>query len=275
MRFGVAVTAYREDQRGGFAWLLDCLAAPAASPHVADVVVYDDTADAGHHGALAAALRGAGYGPERVRLERGAENLGVMGAKVESVRASRSGWVLMCDSDNVFPPASLALISGLEPSPETFYSPSFGRPALDYRAMVGRYALADVERFLSRPESGCAVNTGNQLVPRERFLVTVGREFEGPRWDLRLPDWLGVGDRSDLKWRVVYTTFDSGLINAAWWRSGGTVEIVHGLEYVHGSLTPEHQRAAPSSWERGPAEKERIPQAALRELVEAARAVAR
>lgn len=265
-RLGVSVTAFNEDRRGGYAWIRECLAAPLASPLVEEVLVYDDASE---HDSLAGAIGDH----EKLRIDRGSQNLGVLGAKLESVARSSAEWVLMADSDNVFARDALERIRTLELRADTLYAPSFGHPVLDYRHLRGRWGLADVPRLLLEPVAGCAVNTGNQLVHRATFTSAFSR-YRGPRFDLLLPDYLGVGDRADLRWRRIYDSADSFFINRTWWLSGGAVEFVDGLEYVHGSLTPEHRAVARSSWDQAPPEKERMPGFFAEELLAAARRIA-
>lgn len=271
MTYGVAMTAYHEERRGRvpYQWIRESIAPALAHPAVSEVFVYDDTGTADSTARLAEAL-----GPhDKLRIEGGDINLGVFGAKVESVARAGPEWVLMADSDNVFGADALDTLASLRPSPPTLYAPSFGRPALDYREMCGRWTLRDFPRFNAHRMSGCAINTGNEFVNRDAFLA-VFAHLRGGRWDLKLPDYLGVSDRSDVKWRRVYDSFDSGFINSQWWLAAGAIEIVPGFEYVHGSLTPEHQAVARSSWDNAPEEKDRLPAIFIGELLEAARRIA-
>ena len=257
-----AVTAYREGQRGAFAWIKECLAAASAHPVVDEVLVYDDGSD-DVTGLVAATL-----GTPRLRVVAGSQNLGVMGAKIEAVARAANPWVLLCDSDNTMGPAYLDAVAALGAlDPNTVYSPSFGRPSFDHRPVCGRWTLPDLPRLSAFPLFGCVVNIGNWLVNRDAFMDVVGW-MRGARFDLRLPDYLGVGDRSDKKWRLVYDSFDSGFINTEWWRSGGAMEIVPGLEYDH---RVKAASGTESSWDRAPLEKHRLAEVVTTELLREAR----
>lgn len=259
-----AVTAYEESRRNNFAWIRECLAPAAAHPFVSEIIVVDDGSS--DVNGLAAAIAGT----PKLRLEHLEVNHGVFGAKLESViRASRP-WVMMADSDNVFGADYFDRLAALCPfNAGTLYSPSFGKPALDYREMVGRWTVENCAELVKHRLSGCGLNTGNQFVSRGAFVAQFMR-YRGPRFDLMLPDYFGIGDRSDLKWRRVYDSADSFFINKEWMLGGGAMEIVPNLAYIHGSLTPEHQRLVRSSWEQAPAEKDRLPPIFTRELLDAA-----
>ena len=269
-RLAVAVTAWRESRRAGFSWIRECLAAPAAHPAVGDVVVYDDGSDDADQ--LEAAL--ADMAP-RVRLVRGERNLGVFGAKLASVEAARGDWVLMADSDNIFGPDALGMLVGLSswapvsPEPTDLLCPGFGRPALDYRHLAGdgvrRWRLADFPDLAGARMSGCLLNTGNQTVPRERFLEVLA-PYRGEAFVASQPDFFPGRLADPLIRRRVYDSADSYFINRCWLLSGGALAVVRGLEYIHGSLTPEHQAMVRSSWEQAPPEKDELPAHYEREL---------
>lgn len=269
-RLAVAVTAWRESRRAGFAWIREALAAPSAHRAVSDLLVYDDGSDDAD--GLEAALRDV----PRVRLVRGERNLGVFGAKLESVIEARGDWVLMCDSDNVFDATALDHVAQqgvLDGDDATLYCPSFGRPALDYRNMIGRWWLRDAPRLLGMPRAGCLMNTGNQVVPRLAFLDVLG-DYRGDVFVSAQQDYFPGRLADPLTRRRVYDSADSFFINKTWLLRGGSLVVAPWLEYVHGSLTPEHQALVRSSWEQAPPEREEIPPRYERELLEAARAAA-
>lgn len=238
----LAVTAYKESDRGNYGWIKECIAPAVRSEMVREIVVVNDgTPDFSE---LEANLRDI----PKVRCVQNPENLGVFGNKVQSVIHSTSEWTLMCDSDNIMGDAFYAALQAIpEWNPHTLYSATFARPNFDYRQLNGTWNLGTISKYVNKPLFCCAINTGNQLVHRESFLEAM-EPFGVYRFDLKLPDYFGVGDRSDVRWRLIYDAADSFFINKVWMEAGRSIEFVPGLEYDH--------RHHASSWARAPEEKE-------------------
>jgi hypothetical protein len=235
-----------------------------ASEIVSEVVVVNDATE--DYGELTMKLGGMGLQNRQVRILQNSKTLAVFGNKVTSVFRATSPWVVMADSDNVYPPSYFDALAAQWPwDPNVMYSPSVGIPCLDYRHMVGDWTLQTAEKILQQKQGWCLVNTGNAFVHRQTFLDVV-RVLPVERFDLALPDYLGIGDRSDVKWRHGYDSQDSFVISSLWLKSGKTLRVVPGMEYRH-----RVDKGTPGNYDRGPEEKEVIAPALLLELADAAR----
>jgi glycosyltransferase involved in cell wall biosynthesis len=263
----VAVTTYNEVERSAGRWLRENLEAMLRSPHVGDIVVVNDgTPDYGELSGLLYQWFGT-----RVRCQQNPENLGVFGNKLTSLEAARGEWCVIADSDNVFNVDYFDRIMALRDAvpcgswdPCVAYVASFGRTDFDYRPFIGDWTLANAPEIVGRPCGWCLCNCGNWFVNRKLFLAA----FDGiprKRFDLAQPDYLGIGDRTDLYWRRVYDALDSFYINKRWWLAGGTLRVVDGLEYTHRVDT-----VAPGNYVRSPQEKECIGPIYLVEMIDAA-----
>lgn len=239
----LAVTAYNEKERGLCEWVQRCVSVALDHPIVDDVAIVNDASDDIDF------LRKTFEGVPKVHIHQNKKNLGVFGNKVESVRKSRSPWVVMCDSDNFMGPDYFDCLTSLVPwDTSFFYCPSFGRPQLDYRHMCGCYNMKEFLKLVGRKLFGCLFNTGNQFVHRQRFLDVFGK-YRQDRFDLDQPNYFNVQqqDRAGKEWRVIYDAADSAWINSTWLRNGGSLRIVDGLHYVHNCM--------PGSFERAPYQK--------------------
>jgi glycosyltransferase involved in cell wall biosynthesis len=254
MSLSFAVTAYNEmsDGRKRGYRLLECLQAATRHPKIKEVVVVDDGSD--DWDKLVAFLESHGESTwDKLVLHHNGSNKGVFGNKLLAVCACTGDWVVNCDSDNLMDPTYLDLV---------WYCPSFARPEFDYRALVGEWDLASICELLSQPLSECLLNTGNQTVHRESFL-RVFDGYRGRRFDLLLPDYLGLGteERTKDHWRIVHDAKDSLIFNMEWLSSGGKLSVVPGLWYDH------HYTSGPeSNYARAPIEKDRLNEVLIAEL---------
>lgn len=257
-----AVTTWNESCRGNFEWVRECVASAMAAEIVSEVVVVNDATE--DFSGLAWAL--GSFTAKPLYLWQNKKTLAVFGNKVTSVFRATAPWVVMADSDNVYPPSYFDAIAAQWPwDRNVMYSPSVGIPCLDYRHMLGDWTLATAEKILQQKQGWCLVNTGNAFVHRQTFLDVV-RVLPVERFDLALPDYLGIGDRSDVKWRHGYDSQDSFCISSLWWKAGKTLRVTPGMEYRH-----RVDKGTPGNYDRGPAEKEVIAPALLLELADAAR----
>jgi glycosyltransferase involved in cell wall biosynthesis len=191
---------------------------------------------------------------EKVRLFHNAQNRGVFGNKLEAIAQCRHSWVINCDSDNYMGLPYLDLAASLAKDPRTWYCPSFAKPEFDYRELVGRWHLANIEELLEKPLAECALNTGNQIVHRKSFMKVFGG-YRGRRFDLLQPNYLELptSERTTHRHRLVYDAKDSLIFNMEWLFAGGTLEIVPGLEYDH-----YYTSGPESNYARAPEEKDKL-----------------
>ena len=264
-----AVTAYCEGQRGNYGWIRECLAPMIASPHVDEVVVYDDGSERSDQVGLLRAI--STLDTRKVTLHAGEVNQGVFAAKLEAVSRCRGEWVQECDSDNVMGLDYFEHLAGLREAWDrrTWICPERGLPELDYREMAGTWSIETIEGMVRFRHFQSAINTGNQFVNRQGFLDRFG-EYLGKRWDLTLPDYFGLGDRrGEVYWRRVFDSADSWYYNKRWLEGGGRLRIQSGLQYLHRRPKSDER---PSSWAMAPKEKDRVPGLFTDELIRASRA---
>lgn len=223
----LAVTAYQETERGNCGWILECLQSAGWHSLVSEIVVMDDGST--DYPQLQKHL----VDHPKLSLVHNETNLGVFASKLEAVYHSTNEWVQQCDSDNQMPLDYFDHLYHIVPwQSDTWYLPSFAMPQLDYRTFCGQYDINTVRTVSDQPHFECLMNTGNSFVNRKAFLSVFGK-FRGKRFDLELPNYFHINDRSDIKWRRTYDACDSLIYNLLWLQSGGKINVVPGLEYHH------------------------------------------
>jgi glycosyltransferase involved in cell wall biosynthesis len=265
MSISFAVTAYNEMSEGrkhGYK-LLKCIELAQRHPTVGEIVIVDDGSEdwaqlVTHLGPFA--YEGVGWGKTKIYHNR--QNLGVFGNKLEAIAQCRDDWVVNCDSDNLMDANYLDMVASLKKNPNTWYCPSFARPEFDYRGLVGRWDLPNIEGLLAKPLAECALNTGNQIVHRESFMKVFGG-YRGRRFDLLQPNYLDLptSKRTTHRHRLVYDAKDSLIFNMEWLFAGGVLEIVPGLEYDH-----YYTSGPESNYARAPEEKDKLNDVLIAEL---------
>ena len=247
MKISFAVTAYNETSRDNCQWIRQCIDTALNTGWVDEIVIVDDCSRD-----FQSLYNRVGTIP-KVKLFSNPTNLGVFANKVMAVSLCKNDWVLLCDSDNVMDRNYFERIKMLWAhegfNENTLYGASFAKPDFDYRHLYGVNTMSGMRVAMKQTAFFCAINTGNQLLPRIRFMNLFG-SYVGKRFDLCLPDYFGIGEdrRQDIKWRLIYDAADSFFINKKWLEDGGVVRFVDGLEYGH--------RRHKSSWDRAPIEKE-------------------
>ncbi len=252
MTLSFAVTAYEEmtePQQFG-QMLLDCIAAAVKHPAIGEIVVSND-GPAGLAG-VTKMLEGV----PKVKLFSNVIRMGVFTNKIEAVARATNDWVITCDSDNVMDTAYIDYIVNLDRNPKTWYCASFAKPQFDYRGLVGRYDIETITIFFDSLIAACAINTGNQVVHRPEFMQVLKRFRGVRRFDLMLPNYMGLSEEERQKedWHLSYGACDSILLNIEWFLAGGSLKICEGLEYLHSV----HTDKSGSNYDRAPDEKEHL-----------------
>ena len=259
-----AVTAYNElsePQQHGQR-ILDCISAAQHHPAIDEIIVVDDGSE--DYPELSALLANQ----PKVSLHHYYPNRGVFTNKIEAVALASNNWVINSDSDNLMDTAYIDHVISMKRDPLTWYCPSFAKPQFDYRGLVGRYDIDTIKDFFQTPIAACAINTGNEIVYRPEYMRVLGRFHGVRRFDLILPNYLGLQEEERLEeqWHLVYGACDSILLNMEWLKAGGTLEFCEGLEYEHAV----HVDKSGSNYDRAPAAKELLAAILRQRLVEGA-----
>jgi glycosyltransferase involved in cell wall biosynthesis len=247
MKFSFAITAFNEFSSGRNAgeYIKRCLKIPSIHPLVDEIVVVDDASECGPK------LKQLLLSFPKVRFFSNNENLGVFGNKLEAIAQCKNKWVINCDSDNSMSIDYIDRAYNSLGKSDTWLCPSFARPKFDYRHLVGLYSIETIKGLLQRPRGDCLLNTGNQVVHRENFMLVFGK-YRGKRFDLMQPNYLSLSeeDRNKEHWRQVFNAYDSFIFNLEWLKAGNKIHVVDGLEYSH-----QYSRGEASNYARAPAEK--------------------
>jgi len=120
---------------------------------------------------------------KKIKLFRNETNKGAFYNKLDAVKASTNQWVIVLDSDNKLTHEYLASIPTILEN-KTFYLPCRGiceSKNLDYR----KYANLLIEKPLYKKMAtsddsnlNCLFNTGNYLINKETYLMSVNNENE-------------------------------------------------------------------------------------------------
>ena len=228
--------------------LIDCLKAAERHKSISEIIVVNDGSN--DFKRLWSLLKNH----PKVKLFNNPENYGVFTNKLEAIARASSDWVITCDSDNVMDGSYIDTAIASADDPNKWYCPCFAKPVFDYRELVGTYDLRNVGELLNLPMSHCAFNTGNQTVNRELFMSVFSKYRAVRRFDLLLPDYLSVGDktRRSENWWLTYGACDSFIFNMLWLQSEKTICIHEGFEYDH----CVHKQKSGSNYDRAPIEKE-------------------
>jgi glycosyltransferase involved in cell wall biosynthesis len=252
--FSFAVTAYEEMRavRLSGQRLANSIDAALAHDAIDEVVIVDDgSSDFGRLENLIDAIDNP-----KIHLYHNERNLGVFGNKLEAKARCTNEWVITCDSDNAMDSVFIDDVIAQDLRPDTWYCPTFARPDFDYRMLAGTHDLKGMCSLSAQHKIfGCAINTGNQTVHREGFMEVFGRFRGCPRFDLMLPNYLGLpeAERQKELWHTAYGANDSCLYNLLWLQMGNFLRFVPGLEYDHYRAT-----GMESNYNRGPSEKLRL-----------------
>lgn len=230
--------------------LLDCIAAAREHSAIGEIVIVNDGP------AGLAELTEMLKDLPKVNLFSNERRQGVFTNKVEAVARATGQWVITCDSDNVMDAGYIDRVVAMERSDMTWYCASFARPQFDYRRLAGRWDIDTIRTFFNSLIAACAINTGNQVVHRPQFMRVFERFRGVRRFDLLLPNYLGLPEesRQDEYWHLVYGACDSILLNVEWLLAGGSLDFCEGLEYEH----TVHTDKSGSNYDRAPADKERL-----------------
>ncbi len=231
-KLSFAVTAYRESTRCdndwvAGPWISECVKAASRHPLVDDIHVIDDGSD--DFDQLAQTLSGT----PKVILSHHEVNHGTLGNKLEGLCSCHQDWVVMCDSDNIMGADFFDCLDSLpEWNEHTWYCPSYGIPALDYRNLAWDYSLKSFISLIDEEMFCCLFNTGNQFIHRHRALDLLDDHL-GPRSDDGYRDYFPQITRDSIERRFIHDAAECAYMNSRWLMDGNWLKVVPGLEYQH------------------------------------------
>lgn len=254
-----AIPAYNEHKKGSYAWLSECVQAVKKVACISEIVIVDDASE--NYDGLVSYVKN--FNDSRIRLFRNETNQGVFGNKVTAIAHCTNDWVQLCDSDDRMDVDHFAKLIELKPwDPQTMYASSWGKPKFKYQSLVGTYNAAEYLALTRKgdPWQPCQMNTGNHFVFRKRFV-----ELLQPHVDQGIsssyPNTFDYATKPQAYWRKVFDGADSAFYNTRWFLSGGTLQIVEGLGYVH-----RYNATSTGAYYSSPPEKEKLPPIYLGEL---------
>jgi glycosyltransferase involved in cell wall biosynthesis len=209
MRVSFAIPTYNRVEN-----VVDLARRHADDARIGEIVVCDDAS----RPAVVAALRQGLAAFEKVRFETHPENLGAFANKRRTVAACRHPWVVLCDSDNTIERSYIDRLERASPWCErTLHCPSLAAPKFDFRRLAGRRVetVGNLREWLDDESGKVLLNAGNFFFGRERYLRASGAA-----------ELFGLLPQEVLASDVV-------VLNFLWIATGGAIECVEGLTYLH------------------------------------------
>ena len=198
----IAIPTYNRYQMTieAFAQVLD-------DPRVSEIVISDD------YSTDNSTLKLINYFRDnaKVRLFRNDANQDCYWNKRIAVKHCTNDWCILLDSDNIIDTTYLDKLFAIPDwSADTIYTPSFAKPAFDFRAFAGvTIHKNNVAQLMTQfPNMEVCLNACNYFVNREEYLLC----FDGTKDPC---------------------TSDSIFMCYNWIHSGNQITLVPGLEYEH------------------------------------------
>lgn len=203
----IAIPTYNRYQMTieAFAQVLD-------DPRVSEIVIVDDCSTDGSYKQLQAAAENINlYHTCNVKLYQNDANQDCYWNKRIAVEHCTNDWCILLDSDNIIDTIYLEKLFAIpEWKVDTIYTPSFAKPAFDFRAFAGvTIHKNNVAQLMTQfPNMEVCLNAANYFVNREEYLLC----FDGTKDPC---------------------TSDSIFMCYNWLHSGNQIDVVPGLEYEH------------------------------------------
>lgn len=145
-----------------------------------------------------------------VKLYQNSSNQDCYWNKRIAMEHATNEWCILLDSDNIISTDYLDKLFAVEQwNSDTIYTPSFAKPAFDFRAFAGITLTKDnIRHHIDLPGLETCLNACNYFVNREEYLLC----FDGSADPV---------------------TSDSIFYCYNWLRSGNQIHVVPGLEYEH------------------------------------------
>lgn len=180
---------------------------------VVEVVVFDDASDPQQLANLQEKVDYLGAN-NKTRILRREKNKGAQQTKLDAIRACKTEWVLLLDSDNTALGGYLSELQSLEDrDPDTIYCSPFAFPYFSFRPFAGKkFSFEDCCALTRSGELRRVfiINDGNYLVHRDTYLR-------------RISPLVGMG--SDVA--------DVMVANYKWLSDGGHLQVLDRGAYHH------------------------------------------
>lgn len=201
-QFGVAIPTYRDRRR----WIFKTLQYCNQCNNIADVAIVDDHSDFRDYQKLEMCVRSAG---SKSHLHRNSKNLFMLKNKIQAMRASRSEYVALIDSDNIIDCDYVNPVLNKEWRTDVVFQPSH-LDCFDFEEFAGLdITAANARDYLGIPMFRVMINACNHFAHRDSWLRAV------EVWDFEP----GV--------------HDSLFINYSLLKAGMTIRVVPGMRYKH------------------------------------------
>lgn len=172
---------------------------------VSEVIISDDHSNIDIYNRLKEKIGGH----PKVKLLRNDENMGVYRNKFVSVACAQNDWVIVGDSDNVYPIEFINKLYDTNWQENTILAPDFAKPVFDYDEYSGSViSKENIRQFVDLKKFDCLMNTMNYFVNRNKYVEIWDNTFEP----------IGA---------------DSIYQNYNWIKAGYKMYVVPGLQYDH------------------------------------------
>jgi glycosyltransferase involved in cell wall biosynthesis len=174
---------------------------------IGEIIISDDHSDPKIYSTLQAIISCL---PEKVKMFRNDETLGVYANKRRSVELAKNHWCIVFDSDNIIDSSYIDTLYKYYPwDPKVLYQPDFGKDEFNWTRFAGQIITSDnISKFLRKEKFSSLINAMNCFVNKEEYLKTYE---EG----------------------VSPIAADSIYKNYLWLKAGNRIFVVPGLQYVH------------------------------------------
>lgn len=187
-------------------------------PLVDEIVIVDDASDEKIYSELVTSLINYETDyiyenrlPNKLRLYRNENNLGMSRNKAEAISKCKNEWVIILDSDNILYPEYLDNLPK-EPSFDWFncviFCPQFAEPDYDFSKLPDTVDKKNAKTLLHLKEFRVFLNTCNYVVNRDKYLEVY-------------------------KYDETIKESDTIHFNALWLAAGYSFYIVPGMSYYH------------------------------------------
>lgn len=190
--------------------LLDSFMEILSDERVSNIHIQDDYSDIEIFDRVKEKIEFINQFTNKITLQRNLENKDCYGNKYLSVFNSKSDWVILGDSDNIFKPD---YINKLFEIPyweiDTIYTPCFAEPYFNFQNYSGLLITKEnVADYISKPMFETMLNACNYFVNKNKYLMV---------WDNTINP----------------VTSDSIYFCYKWLEAGNKIKVVDGLKYYH------------------------------------------
>lgn len=161
MNLTLAITVYNR-----YEMLLESFAGVIDDHRIDEILIMDDHSEDKYWNKIKELPK---FNP-KIKVVRQQENRGMSENKQTAIQVSKSQWVIIGDSDNIFNKDYVDAIPEVK-NETTIFCPSFAKPHFDYRGYENKFIdLVFFKKHINEPAFNCFMNTCNYVVNKEQYL---------------------------------------------------------------------------------------------------------